>query len=301
MWCGYLRDACLLVRVCSIGFWSAADCFDPGGCTLCSKHSQVCPCVDSVGAGPSPPIPPAGPSLPIPPVTTLTQPDNITSTEEEMRRWCCAVGMRPEAASGWMAICRQPKQCCLLYIASAIAFNAVFAILYIGGRPWPSWKGIIPQTLQTGFTAIFAWHMFKLGPAFARSTLSYCLNFLITSCVGCQATLSLTGSDADILFQSRTLGAVVGGVATFFLILAGLTGAVAATHPARPHDSVRTPITEALLATLRIGNTWTDVVVARVMLQQARPEPVATALPNQPLLVFCGTCFRSIRIVARAR
>lgn len=206
-------------------------------------------------------------------VMSGTQPKTPPAPEEEFQQWCMRMGMLPEAAISWMTICRKPKQCFVVYLASEVAFCLIFGVVYVGGMPWPNWRGTVLQGLNTIGTVAYAWRMYRTGPAFARSRSSRWLARFRILPVLTQMALSQAASDHDMPFQSRALTAITAGLGGWCLILAGMCGAVAAAHPPQPYDSVRTPVTEASLTTLRILSTVTDFGVVRVILQQVSTRP----------------------------
>eukprot|EP00892_Ulva_mutabilis_P012487 jgi/Ulvmu1/9610/UM054_0040.1 len=204
-------------------------------------------------------------------VLSPTNADNTRSATSptpanEFQDWCNSMGMLPEAASGWVSLCRQPKQCCLLFFASEVAFCLIFGILYVGATPWPNWRAAAVHGVLSIGTGMYMWGMYRMGPAFARSTRSKWLTTLCLVTLGSQIGFSFAVPDHNKPFQDRMLATVFGGLGGWFLILAGMCGAVAAAHPLHPHSSVRTPIAEATLIALRIMNTLTDIGLIPVML-----------------------------------
>lgn len=207
-----------------------------------------------------------------------------TSTaHSDFHTWCQQMGMLPQAAPGWMSICRQPKACCLLYLISAIMYLVSFGVLSLGGVPSPGWKRIAGQAVMSLSGLYLMAKIYRQGPAVAKRRLYKFLIVGILAPVLLNVTLSQTDRENGVPFGGRSLYILVGCVGAFFLITAGLSGGVAAAHPAEPHASIRTPIVEAAIMTLRIGNYLTDFGLVRVLLDRVR---------HPSWIVACGCVLR---------
>lgn len=204
-------------------------------------------------------------------------PDSVTTTtactstaHRDFDAWCQQMGMLPQAAPGWMSICRQPKACCLLYLASAVIYLASFGVLSLGGVPSPGWERVTGFAIMSLSGLCLMAKMYRHGPAVAKRRLSKCLIAGVLSPVLLNGALSQADRENGVPFGDRSLYVLGACVGVFFLTLAGLSGGLAAAHPAEPHASIRAPIVEAAVRTLRIGNYLTDFGLVAVLLDYVR-------------------------------
>lgn len=234
-------------------------------------------------------------------VRDITATSTCTTTAQgDFHRWCQQMGMLPQAAPGWMSICRQPKACCLLYLTSVIMYLVSFGALYVGSLPSPGWTRTAAQLLLSVLGLASMAGMYRQGPEFAKSRLSKCILVGTMSSLVWNAVLSQTGAEDELPFGSSSVHILVGCLGVFFLTLGSLSGGVAAAHPAQPYTSIRTPAAEAATFALRQGNYLTDFGLVRVLLVHVRlPCRIVAildcgcgALPPRPQLTLrvspCG-------------
>lgn len=192
-------------------------------------------------------------------------------------RWCLPMGMLPQAATGWMLICRQPKACCLLYFTSGIMYNVAFLLINVVSVASPPsasrlWDRIAVQTLfsMAGFAYLVM--MYRQGPAFAKSRLSKVLSTCIILSIFGHVAIGRTVPESEAPFGNRSLETLASSATAFFLACAGLCGGIASAHPAIPHQNLRPPIMEAAVLSLRVGNYMTDFGLVSVILDHVRHQ-----------------------------
>lgn len=204
------------------------------------------------------------------------------------------MGMLPQAATGWMSICRQPKACCLLYFTSGIMYNLAFLLIHFVSVASPLWDRIAVQTFMTMAGSAYLVMMYRQGPVFAKSRLSKFLSTCIILSIFGHIAIGRTVPESEGPFGNRSLSFLASSAAAFPLACSGLCGGIASAHPAQPHHNLRPPILEAAVLSLRVGNYMTDFGLVSVILDHVRhlllwKVPLANALTCLPVrkVPFC--------------
>eukprot|EP00892_Ulva_mutabilis_P012485 jgi/Ulvmu1/9609/UM054_0039.1 len=193
--------------------------------------------------------------------------DGQDIVERDFHMWCQIMGMRSEAAYGWLRICKQPKSCFFACTGSQIGYTAIIGVLYIGFVPWPYWPSILPYAVLSVAITIFVSCMYHCGPMFVKCRTGKALIFVIVIALNALMIGQLFMSEQERPFgsQLRSLPAEI--TVTFLIFVAALTGAVPEAHPAEPYHTLRTPIMDAGIAAIRVANTVTDMRLIQVLLR----------------------------------
>jgi hypothetical protein len=185
-------------------------------------------------------------------------------------RLCQTLHMHPDAAAGWCMISESPRTALVIFfICSAlttVGFGGIYTLGVVGSRWYP--YVLLFSVVYLPLDVLFFVMFWRYGPCFARTKF---FSFAHPPCVITilsPAVISFVATDFVDPFGSKLMHTAALFATIFGVNVAAKLGRVPDEHPPQPYPSLRSPLFDAVVRTMRTMDALTDMSIIHQLVKK---------------------------------